>query len=435
MASRVSPQVGPGPAGPGPAGHLTAAAAAVSAAPAQPRNPAITTSTHPDHAARPGPMLALMFGNFVVATGVMVVPGMLDRLASDLDISVPTAGHLLSLAAVALCLGAPLFAAFTSRIDRRRLLTLALLSVAVGHVACALAPNHAVLSVLRPLAVLGAAVYTPQAAATIGLLVAPQRRAAAVTTLFLGWSIASVVAMPMGNLIANYISWRAGFALIGVLAFGATAWTWRAVPGGLQVAPLSLRSWLAVGRSARLRLILLSTMVWCAGQFMVLGYIAPSLRQFIAATPAMQAALMGLMGVCGVTGNLLLNRFIGRIGPDRGARFALAAIACGLALWSMVSLLAPSPAGFVVVILVWGLGSFAFVSSQQARLAVTAPDLASASIALNSSSLYAGQALGAAGGGLLLAALGYGALGPAALVIACTALALCVLADRQGTSA
>lgn len=377
------------------------------------------------------PIRALMFGNFVVATGVMVVPGMLDRLAQDLQISVPTAGHLLSLAAVALCLGAPLFAAFTSRIDRRRLLTASLLAVSVGHIACALAPNHAVLSVLRPLAVLGAAVLTPQAAATIGLLVPAQGRAAAVTTVFLGWSIASVVAMPLGNLIANYVGWRAAFALIGVLAFVATAWVWRAVPSGLQVAPLSLQSWLAVGASPRLRLILLTTLVWCAAQFMVLGYITPSLRQFINATPANQAALMGLMGVCGVAGNLLLNRHIGRLGPDRGARLALATITAGLGLWSLVSLVAPSAPGFVLVTLVWGLGSFAFVSSQQARLAVTAPDLASASIALNSSSLYAGQAVGAASGGLLLAGLGYGALGPAALAIACVALALCVLADRK----
>ncbi len=377
------------------------------------------------------PMRALMFGNFVVATGVMVVPGMLDRLARDLAISVPTAGHLLSLAAVALCLGAPLFAAFTSRIDRRRLLTASLLAVAVGHIACALAPNHAVLSILRPLAVLGAAVLTPQAAATIGLLVPIERRAAAVTTVFLGWSIASVVAMPLGNLIANYVSWRAGFALIGVLAFVATAWVWRAVPSGLQVAPLSLKSWLDVGASPRLRLILLTTMVWCAAQFLVLGYISPSLRQFINATPATQAALMGLMGVCGVVGNLVLNRYIGRIGPDRSARLALTAITCGLALWGLVSNMAPSTPAFVGVILVWGLGSFAFVSSQQARLAVTAPALASASIALNSSSLYAGQAIGAAGGGLLLAGLGYGALGPAALAIAALALVLCVLADRK----
>lgn len=383
----------------------------------------------PADAAR-APLRSLMFGNFVVASGVLVVPGMLDRLAQDLQISVPTAGHLLSLAAVAMCLGAPLFAAITSRIDRRLLLTVALLTLALGHVACALAPDHAVLSVLRPFSVLGAAVFTPQAAATMGLLVPGERRAAAVTTVFLGWSIASVLGMPLGNLLASYLSWRAGFAVIGMLAFGAAAWVWCSVPGGLHVAPLSLRSWAAVGGSPRLRLILLTTLLWCAGHFMVLGYITPSLRQFIQATPTTQAALMGLMGLCGVLGNLVLNRVIGRIGPDQGARTALAFIATGLGLWSAVSLLAPSVPAFVGVILVWGCGSFAFVSAQQARLAVTAAELASASIALNSSSLYAGQAVGAALGGVLLATLGYAALGPAALAIVLVALGLCLRADR-----
>jgi len=372
----------------------------------------------------------LMFGNFVVACGVMVMPGMLDQLARDLQISVSVAGQLLSVAAVAMCLGAPLFAATTSRIDRRWLLSLALLSLGLGHIACALAPDHAALVVLRPLAVLGAAVFTPQAAATIGLLVPPERRAAAVTTVFLGWSVASVVGMPLGNLLASYLSWRAGFAVIGVLGLLATLLVWRAVPPGLRVAPLSLRSWADVAGSPRLRLILLATLLWCAAQFMVLGYITPALRELIAAAPATQAALLGLMGVSGVLGNLALNRVIGRIGPDRSARAALGLITAGLLLWSLAGVLAPNTLVFAVVMAVWGGGSFAFVSSQQARLAATAPALASASIALNSSSLYAGQAIGAVLGGVLLATLGVQALGPAALLTAAVALGICVLADR-----
>ena len=91
----------------------------------------------------------------------------------------------------------------------------------------------------------------------------------------------------------------------------------------------------------------------------------------------------------------------------------------------------PSLAGMALVVLVWGGGSFAFVSAQQARLGASAPELASASIALNSSSLYAGQALGATAGGVLLATLGYGSLGPAACLTVCLALGLCVLADRS----
>ena len=379
-----------------------------------------------------GPLGALMFGNFVVACGVMVMPGMLDRLAQDLQVSVPTAGQLISLAALAMCLGAPLFAAFTSRVDRRLLLTLSLLAVAVGHVACALAPGYAVLAAIRPLSVLGAAVLTPQAAATIALLVPPAQRAAAVTTVFLGWSVASVVAMPMGNLMASYVSWRAGLGLIALLALVSALIVWRAVPGGLRVAPLSLASWQAVARSTRLRRILGTTLLWCAGQFMVLGYITPLLRHYVTSAATVQAALLVLMGVSGVAGNLVLTRRIGNIGPDRGARLALGLIATGLALWCLVTLLAPSTAAMVVVILVWGVGSFAFVSAQQARLGASAPELASASIALNSSSLYAGQALGATAGGVLLATLGDDALAPAALLTVLLALGLCIAADRAG---
>lgn len=378
-----------------------------------------------------GPLGALMFGNFVVACGVMVMPGMLDRLALDLQVSVPTAGQLLSLAALAMCLGAPLFAAFTSRVDRRLLLTLSLVAVAVGHVACALAPSYPVLLALRPFSVLGAAVLTPQAAATIALLVPPAQRAAAVTTVFLGWSVASVVAMPMGNLTASYLSWRAGMWLIAAMAAVATVIVWRAVPDGLRVAPLSFDSWRQVARSTRLRRILGTTLLWCAGQFMVLGYITPLLRHFVTPSPALQTALLVLMGASGLAGNVLLTRRIGRIGPDRGARFALGLIACGLLLWCVVTRFAPSTLAMVAVIVVWGGGSFAFVSAQQARLGVSAPELASASIALNSSSLYAGQALGAAGGGLLLATFGDGVLAPAALVTVVAALALCIAADRS----
>lgn len=377
-----------------------------------------------------GPLGALMFGNFVVACGVMVMPGMLDRLAQDLQVSVPTAGQLLSLAALAMCLGAPLFAAFTSRVDRRLLLTASLAAVAIGHVACALAPDYPVLLALRPFSVLGAAVLTPQAAATIALLVPPAQRAAAVTTVFLGWSVASVVAMPMGNLTVSYLSWRTGLGLIAGMAVVAALIVWRAVPGGLRVAPLSFASWLQVARSTRLRRILGTTLLWCAGQFIVLGYITPLLRHFVTPSPALQTALLVLMGASGLAGNVLLTRRIGGIGPDRGARLALGLIALGLLLWCVVTRFAPSTLAMVVVILVWGGGSFAFVSAQQARLGASAPELASASIALNSSSLYAGQALGATAGGVLLATLGDDALAPAALLTVGLALLLCMLADR-----
>ena len=169
---------------------------------------------------------AAFFGNLVVGCGVLVVPGMLDLLARDLSVSVPVAGGLLSLAALVMCVGAPLMAALTSKFDRRKLLVGALVTLAVGHLACALAPDFETLFWLRPLSVLGAAVFTPQVAATLTMMVPAEQRATAVTSAFMGWSVASVLGMPVGNVLADLLSWRATFAAVAVLGLVAAV-----VPG------------------------------------------------------------------------------------------------------------------------------------------------------------------------------------------------------------
>ena len=383
---------------------------------------------------RERPAIAAVFiGNFVVGCGVLVVPGMLDLLARDLEISVPKAGALLSLAALTMCVGAPLLAAVTSRVDRRRLLVLSLLLLALGHLACALAPDFATLMWIRPVSVLGAAVFTPQAAATLSLMVAPAQRSMAVTSAFVGWSLASVLGMPIGNLLADALSWRASFAVVAALGLVSALIVWRVIPSGLNVAPLSLKSWGDVLGSARLRWILLATMVWCMGHFAVLGYITAALREGVGASPAMQAVLMALMGISGLIGNVALSRWVTRIGADRGARMSLSFICVGLALWILAFSWLQALWAVALAMTIWGLGNFAFNSSQQARLAQSAPTLASASIALNSSSLYAGQAMGAALGAPLVVTLGYNALGPTALIIMAVAMLLSWLADRRGT--
>jgi len=378
------------------------------------------------HAASP----AFLFGNFVIGCGVLVVPGMLNELAATLQVSVPTAGQLLGLAALAMCIGAPLGAAFTSRIDRRKLLVSSLLLYCAGHAACALADDYATLALLRPISVLGAAIFTPQAAATIGLLVPAQRRASAVTTIFLGWSIASVAGMPLGSLIAGYLNWRGGFVLVAVLSALAAVWVARVVPAGLTVPALSRSSWIEVARSPRLTLVLAVTLISSSAQFTVLAYIAPSLRQTLGASPAVLAALLAVNGVFGVIGNTLMSRRIARIGPDRSVWLGLLVLTLGLGVWAVAITAAPAWPVVTLGMALWGLGAFASNSAQQARLAASAPALASASIALNTACMYAGQSVGAALGGATVAAAGYWPLGWCALGLMLAALAASRRADR-----
>ena len=112
-------------------------------------------------------------------------------------------GQLITAAAIMMGLGAPLFATLVAGWDRRRLLTLTLLWYALLHTACALAPDFAWLLPLRVLALFAPAIFTPQAAACVGLLVPPDQRGRAITYIFLGWSVASVMGMPLSAWIGG----------------------------------------------------------------------------------------------------------------------------------------------------------------------------------------------------------------------------------------
>jgi len=177
---------------------------------------------------------SLLFGNFAVGCGVMVVVGTLNDLGRSLKVSVAVAGQLVAVAAVVLALGAPLLAAVVAGVDRRRLLTLSLLWFGIGHALSALMPSYSALLPVRVLSVLGAAVFTPQAAAAVSFMAPPEQRGRAITFIFLGWSVASVLGMPASAWVGEVFGWRWAFVGVGLLAIGGAAWVWRTVPDGLR---------------------------------------------------------------------------------------------------------------------------------------------------------------------------------------------------------
>ncbi|MGL5810457.1 MAG: MFS transporter, partial [Nocardioides sp.] len=346
---------------------------------------------------RSGPALrALLLGNFVIGTGVLLPAGMLNELSAGLGVSVAVAGILTVIGGVVVCVGAPLGAAVTSRVDRRVLLSASLAVYVAGHVASAIAPNFATIAVLRGVTLVGAALFTPQAAATAGLLVPPERRAAAIAFIFLGWSAASVAGIPLGALIAAGLGWRAAYAVVAVVAALVLVVIRRSVPAGLRVQPLSAASWRSAVTNPIILVVLAVSLVGMTAQFTLFSYTAPVLKSALGASPGTIALFFTLFGVAGVTGNALAARLVGPMGLDRAI---LSAIGCLVVGAVIVSVLFGNFAGMLVGLVVWGLGTFSMNSLQQSRLAAIDLAVASASISLNTSVLYLGQALGAGLGG------------------------------------
>jgi predicted MFS family arabinose efflux permease len=346
----------------------------------------------------PAVVWPMMFGNVVIGTGVMAVTGLLDTIRLDLSVSIRTAGQLISWAALLVCVGAPILAALAGRIDRKRLLVGSMLWYAVLHALTALAPDFDQLLLWRVLAMAAAAVFTPQAAACIGQLVPQAQRGRAITFVFLGWSVASVIGNPLGAWIGGTLGWRWTMGLMAMLSLLSALWLARRMPARVVPPALSASAWRGTLGSSALLLTLSITVVAAAGQFVVFSYMAPYLAQRFGASTQQLSLLFLVYGLCGFSGNALLSHRIDRVGAERAMALALGLIASGMGLiW-----FAPDFKWFLLAILPWGLGAFASNSAQQARLVHLAPPLASASIALNTSAMYAGQALGAWSGGWLI---------------------------------
>ena len=350
--------------------------------------------------ALPHSLWALMVGNFVIGTGVMVVPGTLNDISQSLDISVPQAGQLITAAAILMGLGAPLFAGLVAGWDRRRLLAWSLIWYGLLHAACALAPNYAALLPLRVLAVISPAVFTPQAAACIGLLVPPGQRGRGITFVFLGWSVASVMGMPLAAWISGVLGWRWAFGLVAVMALVVSAWVWRAMPNGVRPAALSRESWGRALGSAPLMMAVGVTLLSAFSQFTLFSYFAPYFAQTHGLGGGGLSLLFLWFGAFGLLGNVLISRSIDRMGAPRAVLITLSLIALSLLAWPLGRSSVWTQA---LVLVPWALGCFSANSAQQARLVQLSPPLAPATVALNSSAMYGGQALGAALGGVMIA--------------------------------
>ena len=362
---------------------------------------------------------ALMFGNVVTGCSVLAPAGMLIELSSDLGVTVHAAGLLITFGAVMLCIGSPLTAWLTSRIERRTLLTTTLAVLALTNAASAFAPDYKTLLIIR-LVMLGVgALYTPQAAGTAALIVAPEKRGSTIAYVFLGWSLAVAAGLPLITLIASRYGWRAVYGGIGMVgAFSLLLLAWR-LPAGLIGARVDLKTWTDLGRNRAIVVLLLITALQMSGQFVVFTFMGPLLAKLTLVGPEAVGLVFAIYGVCGFVGVVIATRIVDSWGAYKTSVLFTVLLLTGVIGWALSAGVYPLMACSVAV---WGLGFASSNSMQQVRLVGAAPALASASVSLNTSVLYVGQAIGSAIGGLLYArdllyGAGYASMGFVALAL------------------
>jgi MFS transporter, DHA1 family, inner membrane transport protein len=341
----------------------------------------------------------LLFGNFVIGTGVLLPAGLLNQLVAELHVTAATAGLLLIASGLVVGIGAPILAGLTTRIDRRLLLVAAMVLYAAGHAASAFAPSFWPLLIIRIFMVSAAGIFSPQAAAAVSLLLPIDRRPSAIAFIFIGWSVASVIGIPLGGILGAQIGWREVYAIMALLSILSALAVWFVVPKGLYGTPLSFASWKQVALSPALVAVLAVTLLSFSGQFVVFGYLGAILKQVSNASASQVSLAFFIAGAAGLIGNTLASRLVRSMPVSAVIAAALAIIIIGYLVFAVML---GNYLACVIGFALWGFGTFSSNSLQQSRLVQLAPVLASATVALNTSVVYLGQAIGSGIGGALM---------------------------------
>ena len=354
-------------------------------------------------------LLALFAAAFAIGSSEFVIAGILPSVSSDLGISIPTAGFLVSFYALGVAVGGPVLATFTGRYSRKLLLQIYVAIFIVGYALCALAPNYPMLLAYRVAIALIHGAYFGTAMVVATSVVAENKRGFAVALILSGLTVSNIIGVPVGTAIGTWFGWRMTFwavAGLGVLSLAAIALLVPADKAPENHQGNLLAEVKALGREpvySSLAVIVLQTI----GQFALFTYISPLLTDVSKIPLDVVPWLLLLFGV-GSTIGVLLG---GRLADWKLMASLTGILVLQVLIYFLMVPFATSPYIMGALVLIWGALAFAFGSPAQTRILNNTRDAPTLAANLIPSAFNIAIAFGAwFGGSLIDRGFSYGVL-------------------------
>ncbi|MEU5884679.1 MFS transporter [Spirillospora sp. NPDC047279] len=376
-------------------------------------------------------LVALSASVFVVGTCEFLVAGLLPQVGADLGVSVGTAGQAVTAYALGVVIGGPLVAVATVRLPRKGVALGLMVVFALGNGVSAFAPSFEVLIAGRVVSSLSHAGFLALALVTATRVVEEGRIGSAISFVVSGFTVATLLGVPLGALVGEHAGWRTPFVVLTGLAVASTVLLAVVLPRQ-ESSSAGIRRELRVVTRRPVLLTVATTAVGFAGVSTVFTYIAPLLTEVSGFGAPMVSGLLLAYGAGSFAGNLVAGRLSDRSlgGTVRGVFGGLTGV---LALFPVAAMAKPSA---VPAVLMLGLVATATIAPLQGlilRYAAAAPTLA---VAVNVGAFNLGAAAGSVIGGAIVAAGGLRWTGLAGAVLGACGLALSYLAvPRSGRSA
>jgi len=341
----------------------------------------------------------LAMASFVVGTVELVIAGILDRIAHDLDVSVGTAGQLITVYSLVFAFGSPILLSLASQVERRKLLTAAMLVFFAGNIFSLISPNFTALLLSRIVLAASCSVVVVLSIVLSSSIVAPELRGRAIGIIFMGISASLVLGVPLGTLIGEAWGWRSTFALVGALTL-IVAWAiHRYLP---KVAPrpeVPLREQLRTLKHSKIVSAHCISILQMTGQFAIYAYITPFLQETMNLETSAISLVLLVYGLAGIAGGWIGGWSADQLGSRKTILITLSLHASAILLLPFAT---ASIYYLLIAVVVWCAFNMAPSPAIQSYLIRTAPESSDIQLSFNTSSLHIGVALGSMVGGWIV---------------------------------
>lgn len=377
-------------------------------------------------------LLALTLSAFAIGTTEFVIVGLLPTMASDLNVSLPSAGLLVSLYALGVAIGAPVLTALTGKWNRKHVLITVMSLFVIGNLLAWQAPGYNTLIVARILTGLAHGVFFSIGSTIATGLVPKEKAASAIAIMFTGLTVALVTGVPLGTYIGQTFGWQSTFLIVALLGLIALIGSAFLVPSNLkQPTAAKLSSQLKVLTQPRLLLVYAITALGYGGTFTAFTFLAPILQQETGFSANAISLIMLVYGVSVAIGNIWGGKMADKMGPIKALTIIFAGLATVLVVFNFTAV---NPITAVATILVWGAFAFGNVPGLQVYVVKLAekftPDAVDVASGLNIAVFNVGIALGSWGGGMIVSEMGLMHTPWIGAVIVLVALALTRISGR-----
>jgi predicted MFS family arabinose efflux permease len=384
-------------------------------------------------------VLAIIGLSFALGTSEFIMVGVLPNIARDLNVPLTTVGNLVSIFAAAYAVCTPLGAALSARFQRFRIYMVLIGIFLAGNILCAFAVNYVMLLVARIVIAVVSGTLVAISMTFAPDVTQPQYRTRFVSWVFSGFSIASIVGVPIGTAIAGSLGWRAAFHAIDVMIVALV------IVMVVKLPHHSSQRQIRVGFFSQFllffdpRILAGLTCVLCASaaSYVFYTYLTPIITGFGHVPPRFVGFALIVFGIACLASNLTSGRLANR-GSGKGteplARCLPVFLVQAVCLASLVGIFRVAPLTLVMLV---ALGFLMYLMNSPSQIlfldvaAASHPGSVNLASSLNSMSFNIGIAVGAAVGGLVTDGLGMGWLGPFGAIFSLGSAAMCFYLGRR----